>query len=117
MNAILLGFAERLEALEATKGLVEIEVGFETGATVTPLVAPFAGGLVRTSCPFTPTGMVLLHLQRTMPAGQPVPTLQSDVKWHFASGPRQGEGALIIDFVTGLDANSRYALRMGVTRA
>lgn len=118
LNEYLLGFATRLEALEATKGLVEFEVGFETGAAVAAGTAPFTadGAGVRASCPFTPTGLTLLRIERTMPAGQSVSSNTHDVKWHFAAGPKAGEGALHIDFVTGLEINSRYALRVGVTR-
>lgn len=118
LNDIILGFATRLEALEAAKGLVEIEVSFETGAAVAAGTAPFTadGAGVRCSCPFTPTGLTLLRIERTMPAGQPVSANAHDVKWHFAAGPRASEGALHIDFVTGLEINSRYVLRVGVTR-
>ncbi len=119
LNDILLGFALRLEALEAVRGLTLMEVQFETGAVVTVGTAPFTadGAGVRCACPFTPTGLVLLGLERTMPAGQGVSTSANDVKWHFAAGPKASEGALHIDFVTGLAVSSRYVLRMGVTRA
>ncbi len=119
LNDILLGFATRLEALEATKGLVELEFQFETGAAVAVGTAPFTqnGAGVRTSCPFTPTGLTLLRIDRVMPSGVAIPTTPSDVQWHFAAGPKAAEGALHIDFVTGLSTNSRYVLRVGVTRA
>lgn len=119
LNDVLLGFAQRLESLEATKGLVELEASFETGAAVAVGTAPFTpdGAGVRCSCPFTPTGLTLLRLDRTMPSGQAVSANAHDVKWHYAAGPRAGEGALHIDFVTGLAINSRYVLRVGVTRA
>lgn len=119
LNDVLLGLAKRLEDLEATKGLVEMEVGFETGAFVAAGTAPFTadGAGVRCACPFTPAGLVLLRIDRLLPAGQPVSTFAHDVKWHFAAGPRASEGAIHIDFVTGLDASARYQLRLGVTRA
>ena len=118
LNDILLGYATRLEALESSKGLVELEVSFETGAAVAVGTAPFAadGAGVRCSCPFTPTGLTLLRIDRTMPAGQPVSTSSHTVQWHFAAGPGAGEGAIHVDFVTGLEINSRYVLRIGVTR-
>ena len=116
LNTILLDQATRLEALEGAKGLVELEIGFETGTSVSPTVAPFLNGGVRCSCPFTPTGLTLLRIEQTMPAGQPISTNAHEVKWHFAAGPGAGEGALHIDFVTGLSSNSRYQLRVGVTR-
>ena len=116
LNAILLDQATRLEALEGAKGLVELEIGFETGAVVSATAAPFLNGGVRCSCPFTPAGLTLLRIEQTMPAGQPVSANAHDVKWHFAAGPGAGEGALHIDFVTGLSTNSRYQLRVGVTR-
>lgn len=119
LNDIFLDFAKRLEALEATKGLVEIEFTLETGAVIAPDVRPFGINVAgtRTSCPFTPTGLTLLRVDRTMPAGQPVSTQAHEVKWHFAAGPNAAEGTLHIDFVTGLEINSRYAIRVGVTRA
>lgn len=119
LNDILNGYSLRLESLESARGLVEMSVEFETGGTVAAGTAPFTadGAGVRCSCPFTPTGLVLLYIERTMPSGQPVSANAHDVKWHFAAGPRAGEGALHIDFVTGLSTNSRYAMRMGVTRA
>ncbi len=119
LNDILLGIALRLEALEAVRGLTLMEVEFETGAAVAVGTAPFTqdNAGVRCACPFTPTGLVLLRVQRIMPSGQPVPLLANDVMWHFAAGPKSSDGALCIDFVTGLLANSRYVLRMGVTRA
>lgn len=119
LNDILNGYSLRLEALEAAKGLVEMEVGFETGAILAAGTAPFTadGAGVRCSVPFTPTGLTLLRLEQTMPAGQPVSTNAHTVSWHFAAGPRAGEGALHIDFVSGLATDSRYVMRMGVTRA
>ncbi len=119
LNDILVDLCLRIEALEANKGLVELEVQFETGAAIAVGTAPFTqdGAGVRCSCPFTPTGLVLLRIDRVMPSGVAIPTTPSDVKWHFAAGPRAAEGALHIDFVTGLSINSRYVLRVGVTRA
>lgn len=106
----------RLEALESTPGMLSLDVEFETGASVTPTAAPFVNGGVRVACPFTPTGLTLLRLQQTQPSASAVATGASDVKWSYATGPN-GDGALIIDFVSGLSTNSRYSMRVGVTRA
>lgn len=119
LNEILLDFAGRFEELEAAKGLVVLQVEFETGAVIAAGTAPFTadGAGVRCSCPFTPTGLVLLQVDQTMPSGAAISSLPQDVKWHFAAGPGAAAGALHIDFVTGLAINSRYVLRVGVTRA
>lgn len=116
LNDILTQQDARIEALEAVKGLTELEIGFETGAAIAVGTAPFDGSL-RIACPFTPTGLVLLSIRKTMPAGQPVITNTVDVKWRFTAGPGSAPGALVVDFVTGLNVSSRYVLRLGVTRA
>ena len=121
LNDMLLVMQQRIDAMEGAPGLRILPlITFETGASVTPTDAPFsiASGGLRVSCPFTPTGLVLLRLQRVRPAGQPVPTVQSDVKWHYAAGAGSsaGDGRLHIDFVTGLDASARYEMLVGVTR-
>lgn len=113
LNDIFLDFSKRLEALESAKGIHVFEVAFDTSGTLTAAARPWVNGGVRIACPFTPTGLVLLSLVQTMPAGQPVSVLASDVKWHFAGS----DGQLVIDFVTGLNINSSYKLRVGVTRA
>ena len=117
LNDLLLGLYSRLEALEAAKGVQSYDFSFATGGDVSATVAPFAPPGLRMSLPFTPTGLVLLRLFRTQPAGQPVLELTHDVKWHFGAGPSSGDGVLHIDYVTGLEPNSRYDLRIGVTRA
>lgn len=116
LNDYALAVAVRLEALEAARGLYPLEIGFETGAVIAVGTAPFDGTL-KVSCPFTPTGLVLLSLRKTMPAGQPVITNANDVKWRFTAGPGSAPGALVVDYVTGLSLSSRYVLRLGVTRA
>lgn len=117
LNPILLDLQARLEALEAVKGLTLLpEVSFDTGAALTPLVTPFAAGALRVSCPFTPTGVLLLRLEQVR-GGTAVPTTTNDVKWHYGAGPGAGDGVLHIDFVTGLAVNSSYKMRLGVTRA
>lgn len=117
LNETLLELAARLEALENMKGVhVLPEVTFETGGALAPTTAPFgitAG--VRISCPFSPTGLLLLHLAPER--SQTISALASDVKWHYAAGPNAGTGVLHIDFVTGLLINTRYRMRVGVTRA
>lgn len=113
LNDIFLDFSGRLEALEATRGIQVFEVAFDTSAAVTPTSRPWANAGVRMACPFTPSGLVVLSLVQTMPSGQPISALASDVKWHFAGG----DGQIVIDFVTGLNINSSYKLRVGVTRA
>lgn len=122
LNDYALDIATRLEALERLKGLTVLpEVTFETGAAIGTSTAPFTqdGAGLRVSCPFTPTGLVLLSLVRTMPAGAAVSGSASDVKWHYAAGAAggAGDGAIHIDFVTGLSVSSRYVMRLGVTRA
>lgn len=117
LNEALRDMSLRLEALEAAKGVTTLdELAFDTGATVTPLVAPFSGGRLRVACPFTPTGVTLLRVDQVLPAGQPVSTQSSDVKWRFAAGADAGAGAVVVDFITGLNANSSYKVRLGVTR-
>lgn len=107
----------RLEALEEAKGVVTLdELSFNTGSTLTPTVAPFANGNLRVACPYTPTGVILLFIEQVNPPGQPVSTTARDVKWRFASGDQSGSGAIIVDFVTGLSANTAYKMRLGVTR-
>ena len=116
LNGILLGFAQRLEALEKAGSLVELEdVVVEVGATYASGTTPFDGTL-RVSCPFTPRGVTVLRCERTMPAGQPVLTSAVGVDWKFLGGPSAGDGALVINHVTGLAVNSRYSLRLGVLR-
>lgn len=118
LNAALLELSARLEALESVKGITVLpEISFETGGTLSPTSGCFslAGGGVRTSCPFSPTGLVLLRLEPARSAT--VSALASDVKWHFGAGPNAGDGVLHIDFVTGLLINTAYKMRVGVTRA
>lgn len=118
LNQTLLELCARLEALEAAKGVYVLpEVRFETGGAVSPTDAPFASGGVRVTCPFSPTGLVLLRLQVERPASQAISSLPSDVKWHFGAGPQAGDGLIIIDYVTGLLTNTSYRMRLGVTRA
>ena len=116
LNEIFMAQDVRLQKTESAPGLVELSLGLSTGATVTPLVAPFVNGGVRVACPFSPRGLVLLQIDRTLPSGQPVSTLDNQVKWRFAAGPRMAVGVLIIDFITGLEINSRYEIRVGVNR-
>lgn len=121
LNDILLGIFTRIDELGGAIYVLPT-VTFETpGAAPSPSLQPFgsASGGLRISCPFTPTGLVLLRLTKLQPAGQPVSTLPSDVKWHYAAGPQGsgGNGAVHIDFVTGLDSSSRYEMIVGVTRA
>ena len=118
LNDTLLELAARLEALESMKGVhVLPEVTFETSAALAPTSSPFslASGGVRISCPFSPTGLILLRLEPAR--SQTVSALASDVKWHYAAGPGAGAGVLHIDFVTGLLVNTMYRMRVGVTRA
>jgi hypothetical protein len=121
LNEILLGIYQRLDALGGAIYVLPT-VTFETpGAAPTPALQPFgsASGGLKISCPFTPTGLVLLRLTKVQPPGQPVSTLPSDVKWTYAAGPlgSAGAGSLVIQFVTGLDSSSRYEMIVGVTRA
>lgn len=114
LNDILIGLYQRIEALEAARGVTALpQVSFDTGAAIALGTAPFDGG-TRIACPFTPTGLVLLLLQQTTSAA-PL-TSATDVKWHYAAGQGPGDGAVIIDFVTGLAVNTSYVLRVGVTR-
>ena len=116
LNAAFMEACTRLEAVESVKGVTVLpEVSFDYGAASSPTTAPFSGGGVRISCPFTPTGLVLLRAERVKPEGQPVSTTTCDVKWHFAAGPQQGDGAVILDFITGLSTGS-WRVRVGVTR-
>ena len=122
LNDIFLGLQARLEALESARGVIILPtVTFETSGTVGPTSAPFdmSSGGIRITCPFTPTGLVLLNLVRVQPAGQAVSGATSDVKWHYAAGPggSGGDGAVHIDYVTGLAVLSRYEMTVGVTRA
>ena len=117
LNEILLGFSTRFEALEATKGLTVLpEVTLEIGGTYATNAAPFLDGGVRVSCPFSPTGLVVLRVEQTQPPGQPVLTSAISVDWKFVGGPSAGDGALVINYVSGLAINSRYSMRLGVTR-
>lgn len=118
LNDVFLDMATRIEALEAVKGVFLLpEVSFETGASVGPTVAPFsfASGGIRITCPFTPTGLLLLRLEDVR--GGTASSLASDVKWHFAAGPIAADGVLHVDFVTGLAVNTSYRMRVGATRA
>ena len=116
LNQTLLELCARLEALEAAKGITVLpEVRFETGGSVSPTTGPFAGGGVRLTCPFSPTGLILLRLETL--ESQAISTSATDVKWRFAAGPSAGDGVLIIDYVTGLSTNLAYRMRLGVTRA
>lgn len=115
LNQTLLELCGRLEALEAAKGITVLpEIRFESDAVLAPNTGPFANGGVRVTCPFTPTGLVLLRLETL--ESQAISSLASDVKWHFAAGPQAGDGVVIIDFVTGLTKNLAYRMRVGVTR-
>lgn len=118
LNETLLELTARLEALESVKGITVLpEVTFETGGALSPTsgVWSIAAGGVRVTCPFSPSGVILLSLQTVR--GQTVSSLASDVKWHYASGPGAAVGVLHIDFVTGLLINTAYVMRLGVTRA
>lgn len=117
LNDIILDLSTRIEKLEAAKGITQLdEVQFDTGAAVAVGTKPFDGSL-RLSCPdFTPTGLVLLQVERIRPAGQPVITNAVDLKWRFLGGRKQG-GTVVIDFMTGLATNSTYTMRVGATRA
>jgi hypothetical protein len=119
LNEALLEMATRLEALEAVRGLTILpEILFEVGSAYSPTAGVFsmAGGGVRITCPFSPTGLVLLSLVKA-DGGQDIIANACDVKWHFAAGPGAGTGVLHVDFVTGLSVNTRYRMRVGVTRA
>ena len=116
LNDILIGLSQRLDALEGAKGITVLEdVVVEIGGTYASGTRPFDGGL-RVSCPFTPTGLVVLRCERTQPAGQPVLTSGIAVDWRFLGGPSAGDGAIVLNYVTGLATGSRYSLRLGVTR-
>lgn len=117
LNDNLALIARRLDELSAVNSVrMELlpDVTFDTGASVAAGAKPFDGSL-RVSCAFTPRGVSLLRLERVRPAGQPVLTNASDVKWRFLSGPNQG-GVVVIDFVSGLATNSTYVMRLGVAR-
>lgn len=117
LNEVLLGISTRLEALEGVKGLTVLpEVTLEIGATYSASAAPFLNAGVRVSCPFSPTGLVVLRIERVQPAGQPVLTSAVTVDWKFVGGPSAGDGALVINYVSGLAVSSRYVMRLGVTR-
>lgn len=117
LNDFALEISTRLSAVEAAPGLQVIELSFDTGALVTYGSPPFTFDTCpKVSLPYTPTGVVLLSLQQTQPAGQPVQVLPCDVKWHFGAGSGSGDGVLHIDYVTGLSGNRRYLMRLGVTR-
>lgn len=118
-NGIFTQLYERLEVLESGCTVVPLEdVTIETGAAVSPTDPPFSAssGRVRVTCPFTPKGLVLLRIERLFPAGDYTGTTASDVKWHYAAGPQAGDGAVFIDFVTGLTTNSRFRMRLGAIR-
>jgi hypothetical protein len=118
LNEVLIELASRLEALEAQAGITVLpEVRFETGGALAPTsgIWSIAAGGVRVTCPFPPSGVILLNLQPAR--SMTVSSLASDVKWHYAAGPQAGEGTLHIDFVTGLLINTAYVMRLGVTRA
>lgn len=118
LNQTLLELCARIEALEAAKGITVLpEIQFEIGGALAPTSSPFLNGGLRVTCPFTPTGVVLLRLQPiwTATGTPPLSVLASDVKWRFAAG--RGGGDVIIDFVTGLTTDTRYQMRLGVTRA
>lgn len=122
LNDFALEICSRLEALESAKGITILpDVSFETGAKLDATTAPFTqdGAGMRVSCPFSPTGLVLLQLTRVSPAGSPIIVATSDVKWHYAAGAAggAGDGVVHIDFVTGLAVSSRYVMRLGVFRA
>jgi hypothetical protein len=117
LNDAFRSLGVRLEAVEDAGSTTTLEdLSFNTGPSVSPTVAPFANGRLRVACPFSPTGVVLLDLQQVAPPGQPVSTSANQVKWSFASGGDAGAGAIIVEFVTGLAANTAYKLRLGVTR-
>lgn len=110
LNDILQDLYQQLDDVRAVGGLTVLDwLAFDTGGTA------FASAPLRVSCPYTPQGVLLLALEQTRPAGQPVLTNASDVKWHFASGA-QGDGAIIIDYISGLATNSSYRVRLGVLR-
>ena len=118
LNGILLELSTRIEALEGAKGMTVLpDVTLEVGATYSATAAPFLDGGVRISCPFSPTGLVVLRLERVQPVGQPVLTSAVSVDWKYVGGPSAGDGAVIINYVSGLAVNSRYVMRLGVTRA
>ena len=110
LNDILQDVYQQLDDLRAVGGWQALDwLMFDTGAVA------FASTPLRVSCPFTPQGVVLLALERLKPAGQPVLTNASDVKWHFAAGP-SGDGAIMVDYISGLATNSTYRARLGVLR-
>lgn len=110
LNDVLQDIYQQLDDIRLAGGLVALDwLSFDTGAT------PFSSSPLRVSCPFTPQGVLLLALERTRPAGQPVLTNASDVKWHFAAGG-SGDGAVIVDYISGLATNSSYKARLGVLR-
>jgi len=120
LNDFLLDTTTRLEALEQARGMLVLpDVTFETGGAVAAGTAPFTadGAGVKVTCPEAPTGVVLLSLRTTGSAA--ISANASDVKWHYAAGASSGagDGVLHIDFVTGLAINSRYLMRLAVTRA
>lgn len=116
LNDILTDLYSQLDAIRTVGGVLALEwLTFDTGTLFTPTDRPFANGNLRVSCPFSPVGVVVLALERTRPAGQFVPTTAVDVKWRYAAGP-DGDGALTVDYITGLQGNSSYRVRLGVVR-
>ena len=116
VNDILLDIYNQLDDVRAVGGIRALDwLYFDTGASVTPTAAPFANGNLKVSCAFSPVGVVVLTLERLKPAGQFVLTNSVDVKWRFAGG-ETGDGALTVDFITGLSPSASYRVRLGVVR-
>jgi hypothetical protein len=119
INPILIDIYRRLEAIESAYVVVPLEeLEFEVGAVVAPTSPPWvaSSGGVRVSCPFTPSGVFVLKLERIQPSGQFINSSASDVKWHYGTGLGAGDGVLHIDYVTGL-TTGRWRMKLGVTRA
>lgn len=113
LNDILGAISERLNALEAVRGVLVLpSAPFRTGGTVTPSVAPFP---LRFATPkdFTPVGLVVLGVEVNPTALALLPTSAVGVVWR---PDPQGNG-LLVDFVSGLSANTQYRLTLGAIHA
>lgn len=114
-NDIFSNLYLRIEALEALKGVTVLpDIVFETTGTVGRGTKPFNGGMKVQATGFTPTGVMILSLDKVRGAGA-APSGALSIYWHFASGPG-GQGSIVIDYVTGLAINTQYRMRLGVTR-
>ena len=115
-NDIFSNLYLRIEALEALKGVTVLpDITFETVGTVARGTKPFNGAMKVQAAGFTPTGVQILSLEKTRGAGA-APAAATSIYWHFASGPN-GQGSIVIDYVSGLAINTQYRMRLGVTRA